>query len=215
MVTIIGFGSLLSEASARSTFGDHMSNFRLARVHNYRRVFAHPASIFFQRGIANLETKEIASLSTEVSPGASFTISAFEIPESQLPGFYAREEEFSIEEVEFIEANGATSKGLMCCRWTDAEYIAKRGQDEFDRLYKAYGLTTIWGYDASSGILPCRVYLRHCILAVQKLGEDVFNDFVDNTFLGDRKTPIRAYLEANPTVMDAQPPAHLVDRYSG
>ncbi|KAE9036362.1 hypothetical protein PR003_g9648 [Phytophthora rubi] len=57
MVTIVGFGSLLSEASARSTFGDGVRNFRLARVLDYRRVFAHPASIFFQRGIANLQTK--------------------------------------------------------------------------------------------------------------------------------------------------------------
>ena len=77
MLAIIGFGSLLSgkavifiigmydryilspyiETSARSTFGEELTNFRLARVQNYRRVFAHPASIFFQRGIAKLETK--------------------------------------------------------------------------------------------------------------------------------------------------------------
>ncbi|ETV74957.1 hypothetical protein, variant [Aphanomyces astaci] len=170
--TIIGYGSLLSETSARSTFGHHVKNFRLGRVHNYRRVFAHPASIFFQRGIAIKETLEMASLSAEVSPGTSFAVSAFDIPTSQLPDFYDREDEFSIEEVEFHEAKyGRVSKGLMCCRWNDADYIAKRGQSTFDKLYRTYGLDTIWGYDASSGILPCRVYLRHCILAVQKLGE--------------------------------------------
>ncbi|RHY05353.1 hypothetical protein DYB28_003483 [Aphanomyces astaci] len=125
--TIIGYGSLLSETSARSTFGHHVKNFRLGRVHNYRRVFAHPASIFFQRGIAIKETLEMASLSAEVSPGTSFAVSAFDIPTSQLPDFYDREEEFSIEEVEFHDPKyGRVSKGLMCCRWNDADYIAKR-----------------------------------------------------------------------------------------
>ncbi|KAF0720814.1 Aste57867_9 [Aphanomyces stellatus] len=215
MATIIGYGSLLSETSARSTFGHHLKNFRLGRVHNYRRVFAHPASIFFERGIANKETQEIASLSVEPSVGSSFAISAFEIPSTQLPAFYEREEEFSIEEVEFVDSNGKAAKGLMCCRWTDADYIATRGQEAFDSLYKVYGLDTIWGYGADSGILPCRVYLRHCILAVQKLGEDIYDDFVNNTFLGDRSTSIKTYLAENPMVMEAQPPAHLVGRYSG
>ncbi|RLN96702.1 hypothetical protein BBJ28_00006508 [Nothophytophthora sp. Chile5] len=75
------------------------------------------------------------------------------------------------------------------------------GQETFDAKYKAFGLDTIWGWDDQSGILPCRVrkrrteamnlsdvvlrnedlmwllcaiqvYLRHCLLAVKKLGED-------------------------------------------
>ena len=50
--TILGFGSLLSEQSSRLTFPD-LENFRLVRVPNYRRLMQHPASIFFQRGIAD------------------------------------------------------------------------------------------------------------------------------------------------------------------
>ncbi|OQR81771.1 hypothetical protein THRCLA_11419 [Thraustotheca clavata] len=216
MVNIIGFGSLLSEKSARSTFGHHLRHFRLARVKNYRRVFVHPASIFFQRGIARPESKvEIASLSTEPCQGCSFTISVFEIPEEQLPDFYAREEEFNIVSVEFEEENGRVNFGLMCCRWTDEEYIKARGQNEFDRLYGAYGLTTIWGFGEDSGILPCRVYLRHCLLAVQKLGEAIYDDFINNTFLGDRRTSLKTYIAQNPSIMQELPPLHLADRYSG
>jgi hypothetical protein len=48
-ITILGFGSLLSERSSRTTFPD-LRNFRLGRVKDYRRIFGHPASIFFQRG---------------------------------------------------------------------------------------------------------------------------------------------------------------------
>ena len=43
--TILGFGSLLSEQSARTTFPD-LDRFRLVRVHDYRRVFAHAGGIF-------------------------------------------------------------------------------------------------------------------------------------------------------------------------
>ncbi|KAF4034402.1 hypothetical protein GN244_ATG13608 [Phytophthora infestans] len=196
MVAIVGFGSLLSEASARSTFGDGVRNFRLATVLDYRRVFAHPASIFFQRGIADLETKEIASLSTEPAPGCKFLVSVFDIPEELLPDFYEREEEFKIISATFQELDGsARGEALMCTRWSDDEYIAKRGQD--------------------SGILPCRVYLRHCLLAVKKLGQDVYDDFVTTTYLGDRSTTIKEYVEAKPSIMLERPPLHLVDRYSG
>ncbi|OWY95258.1 hypothetical protein PHMEG_00034782, partial [Phytophthora megakarya] len=157
MVEIIGFGSLLSEASARSTFGADVRNFRLATVANYRRVFAHPASIFFQRGIASLQTKEMASLSTEEAPGCKFLVSVFDIPEELLPAFYEREDEFKIVSVKYQELDGtAGAEALMCTRWSDEEYIAKRGQEAFDTKYKAYGLETIWGWDAQSGILPCR-----------------------------------------------------------
>ncbi|KAH7492525.1 uncharacterized protein KRP23_1432 [Phytophthora ramorum] len=216
MVLIVGFGSLLSEASARSTFGDGVCSFRLAKVMDFRRVFAHPASIFFQRGIANLQTKEMASLSTEPAPGCSFLVSVFEIPEDLLPDFYEREEEFQIIRARFHELDGRVgAEALMCTRWSDEEYIAKRGQDTFDTKYKAYGLDTIWGWDAQSGILPCRVYLRHCLLAVKKLGEEVYDDFVATTYLGDRTKTIKEYIEANPSIMLERPPPHLVDRYSG
>ena len=63
--TILGLGSLLSERSSRTTFPD-LKNFRLGRVSSgYRRVFGHPASIFFERGLANVPTKEFSSLAAE------------------------------------------------------------------------------------------------------------------------------------------------------
>ena len=63
-LTVLGLGSLLSERSSRTTY-PRLTNFRLARVEGYRRVFGHPAGIFFERGIANAETKEFSSLCAE------------------------------------------------------------------------------------------------------------------------------------------------------
>ena len=67
LMTIAGFGSLLSERSARSTFPD-LDNFRLARVTGWRRVFAHACDIFYARGIARPDTGEVSSLSVEEHP---------------------------------------------------------------------------------------------------------------------------------------------------
>lgn len=43
----------------------------------------------------------------------------------------------------------------------------------------------------------------------------MYQDFIHSTFLGDRRTSIKSYVEANPSIMLEQPPPHLVDRYSG
>lgn len=45
-----------TERSARSTFPD-LINFRMGKLSGFRRVFAHVAPIFFERGIAKPETK--------------------------------------------------------------------------------------------------------------------------------------------------------------
>ena len=60
-ITLVGFGSLLSEASAQFTFPD-LTGFRVGRLRDWRRVFAHTTSVFFVNQIANMDTMEIASL---------------------------------------------------------------------------------------------------------------------------------------------------------
>jgi len=49
-VTLVGFGSLLSETSSCTTFPT-LTNFRLGRVRGFRRIFRHPAAIFYERGM--------------------------------------------------------------------------------------------------------------------------------------------------------------------
>ena len=133
-ITILGFGSLLSERSSRMTF-PNLSNFRLVRVPNYRRVFSHPASIFFQRKIADMKTLKMSSLSVEPCKGYSFVASAFEVPkenmmENGVPSlaFLEREEEFDIVQVQYSDGIEQTSKmrtGTICQRSTDDEYLKR------------------------------------------------------------------------------------------
>ncbi|CAI9119036.1 OLC1v1020685C1 [Oldenlandia corymbosa var. corymbosa] len=215
-ISICGFGSLLSKASAQSTFPG-LINFRGAKLSGFRRVFGHSAPIFFERGIAKPQTKEISSLSVEPCEGETLVISLFEIPRSEIPAFIEREHEFRFLAVIPETYNGLlyTDPAVLCARYTDEEYFRNRckGDKEiFFQRYGRYGIQKIWRDD----ILPCRVYLRHCVLAAENLGVDAYNNFLDHTYLGDRKTTIREYLATTGSgIMEEEPPESLKMRYGG
>jgi len=248
-VTILGLGSLLSERSSKTTFPD-LRNFRLGRISNsYRRVFGHPASIFFQRGLANMETKEFSSLSAEeFEPDADsayrggFICSVFEVPREQvywdeedsdgsittkpIGAFLEREEEFDITEVPFMNFSDAKNKidgiseptktGTLCTRYTDEGFVERWGNSHFEENYGKYGIQSIWGWKRDSGLRPCRVYLRHCYLAAQSMGQECFDSFLDETFLVDRTTTIREYINQHPGLIEnTVPPPGFEQRYSG
>jgi hypothetical protein len=227
LITILGFGSLLSEKSSRITFPE-LKNFRLGRVPNYRRVFAHPASIFFQRKIADLNTLEMSSLSVEYVEGdPGFVASVFEVSNKNMmkdgvpsQDYLEREEEFNIVTVPFIPFGEEPQKhsagmGIICERSSDEEYLRRWGQERFNDHFAKYGVVTIWGWKEDSGLLPCAVYLRHCYLSAKSMGDGCLSSFLDETFLVDRKTSIRSYLEKHPSILDQLPPPELEGRYSG
>ena len=269
--TILGFGSLLSERSSRVTFPD-LTNFRLVRVQGYRRVFQHPASIFFSRGIADRDSGAFCSLSAEPCDEAAvgFVASAFEVrtsssvcacvlkralpvystlPRSHRPdpptltaadpvppfktthalkvimtpeardAFELREEEFEIVSAPYSDLDAATGRGvvaaitaffaplvtllgsrdnagsggsggasdggggertgLLCTPSTDDAYRQKHGATVFDERYRRFGLERIWGWPRDSGITPCGVYLRHCVLAADGCGAAARDSFLD------------------------------------
>ena len=242
-VQILGFGSLMSEQSARTTF-PHLTNFRIVRVQGYRRVFRHPAAIFFERGIADMESLQIASLSAEKQEGSSFIASVFSIEGETGENFLKREEEFDFHMVPFTsclkdqdnlwlgevekerenkreeEGEGAGAGegvGLMCVGGTDAHYVARWGQATYAEKYLSRGLQGVWNWRPDSGLLPCAVYLRHCYLSAKKLTSthEIFDSFLNETYLCDRVTTVGEYLAAHPDVLTTLPPESLADRYGG
>ena len=224
VTTIIGFGSLMSETSARTTF-PNLIHFRLARVTGYRRIFRHPASIFFERGIANLATLEMSSLCAEPAAALQDTDIGFDVvvfdllnpTTKEMNDFEKREEEFNIIQCPFIDEYNTTGSGLLCTAGSDKAFQKKWGMKLFNTKYVKHGLDTIWNWSSTSGILPCAVYLRHCILATEKehFPKRLKDSFLDETYLADRKTTIREYIKNNPQIMNSKPPPSLVGRYSG
>ncbi|RUS20572.1 hypothetical protein BC937DRAFT_94909, partial [Endogone sp. FLAS-F59071] len=98
----------------------------------------------------------------------------------------------------------------MCVKFTDEEFKERIGQIELDRICRECNIDRIW----RDHILPCRVYLRHCVLAFRAFGEDVHASFLDHTYLADRRTTIREHLEQHPDIMKTLPPEHLNERYN-
>ncbi|KAF8041633.1 hypothetical protein BT93_A0279 [Corymbia citriodora subsp. variegata] len=175
-ISICGFGSLLSERSARSTFPD-LVDFRVARLDGFRRVFAHVAPIFFERGIAKPETKEISSLSVEPCDGETLVVTVFEIEKSEIPAFIRRELEFRFLAVRPQTLDGKPFKSLavLCARYSDEEFFqirCKGSKEVYFQHYGRYNIDKIWRDD----ILPCRVYLRHCVLAAKNLGSGIMEE---------------------------------------
>lgn len=217
-ITILGLGSILSERSSRITFPD-LTNFRRGRVRGYRRIFAHTPSIFVQRGIADTSTLEMSSLSAEECSESSFVCTVFEVVDNGLgmDAFREREEEFELRMVPFEDLEGRPAGvGLLCVASTDAAYNQAWGEERFKRLYTDNGMTTIWTWPRTSGLRPCAPYLRHCVLAAQRLGPLTEASFLDQTYLVDRETTVRQYLAgAGNAVMSTLPPPELAERYGG
>lgn len=101
---------------------------------------------------------------------------------------------------------------VVCAANTDEHYRATRcPPDEWERRWGVHGVSRVWG----GAVLPCRVYLRHCLLAAGGLGPVAHANFLDATWLSDRTTSVRQHLAAHPGIMDEAPPAELAARYSG
>ncbi|KAL5209601.1 hypothetical protein ABZP36_005224, partial [Zizania latifolia] len=160
-ISVVGFGSLLSERSARSTFPE-LEGFRMAALRGFRRVFAHSAPIFFERGIAIEATKEFSSLSVEPCEGELIIVTVFEIKEEEVPAFIERENEFRFLAVvpEGLDGMPYPNPAVVCARYSDEEYFqvrCKGSKEIYDQRYGRYNIDRIWRDD----ILPCRIYLRH------------------------------------------------------
>lgn len=54
------------------------------------------------------------------------------------------------------------------------------------------------------------------VLAAKNLGNEAYDNFLDHTFLADRKTTLRSYLTTTGSgIMEEEPPELLKARYGG
>ena len=230
VVTILGYGSLLSASSTKLTMPSS-HNFRYVRIVDHRRCFAHISPLFSEAGIARPEKLELASLSAEPSSGSSFMGVAFDIPREEWGAFVDRELEYVITPAKF-QLLGAgdhgdelgEGEGMLCTRGSDA-LLRERGvwsryEAAFDAFVPPLELRTCWDWGEASGLMPCACYLRHCLLSSRRAGipAAVRESFLDDTYLVDRQTTLRTYLSRpgiEEYVMSCLPPPNLETRYGG
>ena len=188
-ITIIGFGSLLSEASARRTTPG-LSNYRLVTVPGYRRIFNKVGIVFVSKFGASPRDRAISSCATRYDGTTQLVCAAFDIPADEFPALEEREHRYRWTEVRY-EGHAGIGRGVMCTESTDDAYREKCGSaDEYEHRVGRYYRGKIWRDD----ILPHPMYLDFCLDAARAHGPRVIDNFLDTSYLADGVTTIRAYL---------------------
>ncbi|MGH1462063.1 MAG: gamma-glutamylcyclotransferase [Neptuniibacter sp.] len=191
MISVVGYGSLLSEQSARETVPG-LQNFRIVSVSGYRRVFNKVGIVFLSRHAVAPDSLEIASCSTQTDPEGEILCSQFECTAADFAFLIEREHRFQWVEVETLDLAGQRMTGQMCTTSTDHYYRNHKCQSDreyHERVGQFYS-GQIWRDD----ILPFPRYLAFCLQAAQGQGEEVLNNFLDSSFLADGITTVRAHI---------------------
>jgi hypothetical protein len=197
---VVGYGSLLSEASARETVPG-LTDFRVVRVSGYRRIFNKVGINFISRFGQDPMSRALASCSTEPAADCEMICTLFNCPEQEFQALFEREHRFLWIEVDCLEADGSTTKGRMCTGTTDSDYRLNKcvtKAEYLKRVGRYYG-GKIWRDD----ILPYPRYLEFCLEAADSHGEAVLENFLTTTFLADGRTHLKQYLSDHPEVVES------------
>ncbi len=207
LITIIGFGSLLSKKSSKITC-PKLRNFRKIRVNGYQRIFnlASPTAINF----INNNAINISACSTIKKDNSGFLAIAFDITEDQWENFANRESGYQLLPVEFTNEENNTDTGILCVNFNNNHL--ENHHTSKDLLIKLRGELNYTADIIRNDILPWEIYLDYCINSAKKLGEDYLNSFLDESFLADETTTIREYLKANPNALKNLP-KHNIKNY--
>ncbi len=206
MISVAGYGSLLSEVSARETVPG-LQNFRLVKVPGYRRIFNKVGIVFISRHGADPDSLQVASCSTQPDPDTSIICSQFECSEEDFLELYEREHRFRWVAVETrpLAVTGDTDHPLlarMCSGYSDTDYRLNKciTPGEYQRRVGQYYSGALWRQD----ILPFPRYLFFCLQAAATQGQEVVDNFLDSSFLADGVTTLREYVTATPELANWQ-----------
>ncbi|WP_031550203.1 hypothetical protein [Parvularcula oceani] len=195
MPVVAGYGSLLSEASARETV-PNLRDFQLVTVRGYKRVFDKVAVVFFARHGATPDRRDIAACSTRAEPGFEMTCCRFECDDEDFLALYEREHRYRWVMVDTVDAEGRVTPARMTTGTTDEDYRLNKcvTEDEYYRRVGQYYPGRLWRDD----VLPFPTYLSHILRAVRSVSDEVYQDFLDTSFLADGETSIRDYIRITP-----------------
>ena len=198
-ITVVGYGSLLSERSAKETVPG-LKNFQLVTVPGYRRIFNKVGVSFIHRyGLAQSDS-HIASCSTQVDTHTEIIGCAFDVIADEFKGLYEREHRFQWVNVQCFTTDGRGIAGRMCTQSSDEFYRLNKcvTDDVYHHYVGQYYSGKIWRND----ILPFPVYLNHCLQAAREHGQRVYENFIHTTYLADAKTTIAELLIQQPEYLN-------------
>lgn len=198
-ITVIGLGSLLSEVSARRTCPG-LTNFRLAYLEGYKRVFNKTDSVLARAGKIPKDRNDYACLSAVPDANATpMAVSAFEIPSSDWLFLVQREFEYKLWSVPFRPVAGEEeSTGVLCVGNYECDEeceIIVNADPVRKACWEAFRLSCdepMWRFD----LLPNPEYLKRCLTYASKHGSEVLDNFLDTTFTGQGMS-IRDHLKTS------------------
>jgi len=208
MISVVGFGSLLSERSARDTVPG-LANYRLVQVPGYRRIFNKVGIVFIAGHGQPADSLEVSSCSTEPCKNTRITVARFDCPVEQFTELYEREHRYRWVEVEPVGLDGSPQPpARMCTRYSDLEYRLNKcvTDEEYHERVGRYYQGPIWRDD----ILPFPRYLKFCLVSAAAHGSAVLDNFLDTSFLADGNTSVRQYLVTRPDLI----PSSLRERFA-
>ena len=191
-ITVIGFGSLLSEQDARRSC-PNLTGFRRAVVRGHRRVFHKVDS-----NIGGLtQDLHIADWTFSSDDRDDTLVTVFEVPAGEWPVLVAREFDYDLKEVPFEEADtGKQGTGIGCFGFESNAACDERGQNDPMRSkdyarYRRFYSGPIYRQD----IFPWSYYLARCLNAAHKQATEYVHNILDHAYLADGETTIRSYLK--------------------
>ena len=186
-----GYGSLVYENWARASVPE-LNGFGLYKLKGYRRVFGkvHPFCIY--RGEANWETMEAAACFVEPDAQSELIVAGFYVPPKAYPKLRQRECDYRE-----IDAPLQNSEGIKMARIFEGYGVDENFPQPLTDIYKHWP----WMLERYSGaiyrkdILPSRPYLWRCLAAHALAGEAAYKNFLETTYLADRQTPLKDYID--------------------
>ena len=188
VVTVAGYASLMCEESARATTPE-IGNWRYGTIRDYARVFDLVSIIRIKRGLAR--GTHLATCTARPRTGSTLQVCLYDIPAALFPALEARERRLATSVVQVQCDSGDTATAYLFTQYSDERYRAERAttseiwHQEVGQFYE--------GCIYRDDLLPVPSYLKECCDAYQAAGMP--HNFLDNSFLGDRHTSIRQYID--------------------
>jgi len=168
MKFVIGYASLLSKVSIKRLF-PNVGRIVPVTIENHARCFNSFGTLSIKAGLENTPSRHL----TYVKHEFRYDLRAVHVQ--------------PIDSQESFEA-------IICYESVDHNIdVSLIGLNDRKELYDMYKTTSLWHTDH----LPAKAYLEHCIASARDLNEAVLNNFLDVSFLHDRKTSIGTYLRSN------------------
>jgi len=186
MKLALGYASLLSPISIRR-LSPNVGRIIPVDIPGHARCFNSYGTLSIAKGLAHKDDKELAHAAAILRAGSTLYALAFELDETDFTTYQRHEFRYDLREVQVVSRKTGEALSAIIC-YEGADQV---GVPDISALYAQYGVSAFW----HTQHLPAEVYLKHCLAAARELGEDWVNNFLDTTYIHDRETSLRSYLE--------------------